>query len=177
MNSNPTRRSFLRNTALVAGAAAFARPLSAFAAEEAKKKIPIAVQLYSVRNELKTDFNGVIEKLGKMGFQAVEWYGGIERGHKARDLKKLLDDNGLKTCGTHTALITLQGDALKATIDFHKELDNKFLICPSMSAKTEQDWLGLAKQFNSISAKCKEQDMLTGYHAHAGDFKTKFNGK
>jgi sugar phosphate isomerase/epimerase len=177
MNQSTTRRSFLRNTALAAGVAALARPLGAFAADEAKKKIPIAVQLYSVRNELKTDFEGVIAKLGKMGYQAVEWYGGIERGHKAKDLKKLLDDNGLKTCGTHTALITLQGDALKSTIDFHKELGNTFLICPSMNGKTEQDWLGLAKQFNNISAKCREQGMFTGYHSHAGDFKNKYNGK
>src|SRR3954447_22666955 len=169
MNQQPSRRSFLRNTALAAAGAALARPFNLLAAEEPKKKIPLAVQLYSVRSELKTDFNGVIEKLGKMGFQAVEWYGGIERSKKAKDLRKLLDDNGLKTCGTHTALITLQGDALKATIDFHKELDNKFLICPSMSAKTEQDWLSLAKQFNGISARCREQGMFTGYHAHAGD--------
>lgn len=179
MNSPISRRSFIRNSALTAAAAiaAQARPLNLLGADVPKKKVPIAVQLYSVRNELKTDFDGVIAKLGKMGYQAVEWYGGIERGHKAKDLRKLLDDNGLKTCGTHTALITLQGDALKATIDFHKELGNTFLICPMMTPKTEQEWLAMAKQFNSISAKCREQGMFTGYHAHAGDFKTKYNGK
>ena len=177
MNQQPSRHSFLRNTALAAAGAALARPLIGLAAEEPKKKIPLGVQLYSVRNELKTDFNGVIEKLGKMGYQGVEWASGLERTKNANELRKLLDDNGLKTCGTHTALITLQGDALKSTIDFHKELDNKFLICPSMSAKSEQDWLNLAKQFNGIAAKCKEAGMFTGYHAHAGDFKTKFNDK
>jgi sugar phosphate isomerase/epimerase len=171
MNHQSTRRSFLRHTVLAAAGAALARPLTGFAADEARKKVPIGVQLYSVRNELKSDFNGVIEKLGKMGFQAVEFYGGIERSKNAKELRKLLDDNGLKTCGTHTALITLQGDALKSTIDFHKELGNRFLIAPSLQAKDEAGWLALAKQFNSISAKAKEQDMLVGFHAHAGEFK------
>jgi sugar phosphate isomerase/epimerase len=174
MSLNPTRRHFIRTTAFAAAGAALSPSLS-FA--PAKKKIPIGVQLYSVRNELKTDFNGVIEKIGKIGFQGVEWASGLERTKNASELRKLLDDNGLKTCGTHTALITLQGDNLKKTIEFHKTLGNTFLICPSLNAKTAANWENLAKQFNDIAAKCKEQGMFTGYHAHASDFTTKFDGK
>ncbi|HEY7119691.1 MAG TPA: sugar phosphate isomerase/epimerase [Tepidisphaeraceae bacterium] len=174
--NHPTRRHFLRTASTLAAGAALAPRL--FAADEApKKKIPIAVQLYSVRNELKTDFNGVIEKIGKMGFQAVEFASLQERTRNAKELRKLLDDNGLKCCGTHTPLQTLQGDALKVTIDLHKTLGNTFLICPSMSAKTAENWVNLAKQFNEIAARCKEEGMFTGYHSHAGDFTTKFDGK
>lgn len=175
--SMTTRRHFLRNATALAAGAAIAPSLSAFGQAAAKKKIPIGVQLYSVRNELKTDFNGVIEKLGKMGYQGVEWASGLERTKNANELRKLLDDNGLKTCGTHTALITLQGDNLKKTIEFHKTLGNTFLICPSLPAKTLENWQNVAKQFNDIAAKCKEQGMFTGYHAHATDFTLKFDGK
>ena len=171
-----TRRQFLRTSAAVAAGVALAPSLSAFA-QQAKKKTPIGVQLYSVRNELKTDFTGVIEKIGKMGFQGVEWASGLERTKNARELRKLLDDNGLKTCGTHTALITLQGDNLKQTVEFHKILGNTFLICPMMSAKTKENWENLGKQFTDIAGRLKEQGMFTGYHAHATDFKTKFDGK
>jgi sugar phosphate isomerase/epimerase len=170
-----TRRQFLRTSAAVAAGAALAPSLSAFA--QARKKTPIGVQLYSVRNELKTDFNGVIEKIGKMGFQGVEWASGLERTKRAKELRKLLDDNGLKTCGTHTALITLQGDNLKQTVEFHKILGNTFLICPMMSAKTAENWENLGKQFTEIAGRLKEYGMFTGYHAHATDFKTKFDGK
>lgn len=167
MNHPTTRRHFLRTTAALAAGVTLAPQLFA----QDKKKIPIAVQLYSVRNEIKADFPGTIEKIGKMGYQAVEFASLQERTMKSKDLRKLLDDNGLKCCGTHTPLQTLQGDALKATIDLHKELGNTFLICPSMNAKTAENWQNLARQFNDIAAKCKEQGMFTGYHAHAGDFK------
>ena len=175
--SMTTRRHFLRTASTLAAGAALAPSLAAFAQGGAKKKTPIGVQLYSVRNELKTDFNGVIEKIGKMGFQGVEWASGLERTKNAKELRKLLDDNGLKTCGTHTALITLQGDNLKQTVEFHKILGNTFLICPMMSAKTAENWQNLGKQFTDIAGKLKEEGMFTGYHAHATDFKTKFDGK
>jgi sugar phosphate isomerase/epimerase len=85
-------------------------------------------------------------------------------------LRKLLDDNGLATVGTHTALITLQAENLQKTIDLHKTLGNRRLICPYMQAKTAENWVALAKQFTDIAAKAKEQDMVIGYHSHAGDF-------
>jgi sugar phosphate isomerase/epimerase len=173
-----SRRRFLRNTAtLAAGAVVAPHVWAVDDAAGAKKKVPIGVQLYSVRNEIKTDFDGTIEKIGKIGFQGVEFASLMERGKKPAELRKLLDDNGLKACGTHTPLQTLQGDALKVTIDLHKQLGNSFLICPSMNAKTAANWENLAKQFNDIAAKCKEHGMFTGYHAHAGDFTTKFDGK
>src|SRR4051794_34127561 len=165
MNQPQSRRDVLRYATL---AAAAALTPAIFAAEEAKKKIPIAVQLYSVRNELKTDFVGVIEKIGKMGYQGVEFAGYYGWDAKPKELRKLLDDNGLATVGTHTALITLQAENLQKTIDLHKTLGNRRLICPYMQAKTPENWVALAKQFTDISAKAKEQDMVIGYHAHAG---------
>lgn len=146
-------------------------------AEEKKKKVPVGVQLYSVRNLLKEDFTGTIEKLGKIGYQGVEFAGYYLWDKKPKELRKLLDDNGLKCCGTHTPLITLQGDALKSTVELHQTLGNKYLICPSMNGKDVAGWERLAKQFSEIAAKLKEQGMVTGYHAHAGDFKKLDNGK
>jgi sugar phosphate isomerase/epimerase len=175
---NPTsRRSFLRTSAFAAAGAMAIPSLPSFA-EEIKKKIPIALELYSVRAELPKDFAGVIEQIGKMGYQGVEFASLQERTQKdPKALRKLLDDNGLKCCGTHTPLQTLQGDALKVTIDLHKTLGNKFLICPSLFAKDAAGWTNLARQFNDIAAKCKEQDMFVGYHSHAGDYKKYDDGK
>lgn len=170
-----SRRRFLRNSAFVA-AGAIAIPALPVWAEEVKKKIPIGLELYSVRNELPKDFTGVIERIGKMGYQGVEFAGYDGWDKKPKELRKLLDDNGLKCCGTHTQLPTLQGDRLKATIELHKTLGNKFLICPSLSAKDAAGWKDLAKMFNDISAKAGEEGMLVGYHSHPGDFK-KYDGK
>jgi sugar phosphate isomerase/epimerase len=174
-----SRRDVLKfGVAGAAAAALGATPRLSFGADEAPaKKIPIGLELYSVRNEMKADFTGTIEKVGKIGYEAVEFAGYYDWDKKPKDLRKLLDDNGLKCCGTHTHLPTLEGDELKKTIELHKTLGNKFLICPSMSAKTAADWENLAKKFNDIAAKCKESDMFVGYHSHAGDFKKLDNGK
>ncbi len=181
MNRPSTRRDFLRSTAMVAAGLAVGAKLPSLALgadEPAKpaKKIPIALELYSLRNELKADFEGVIKQVGKMGYEGVEFAGYYNWDMKAKDLRKLLDDNGLKCCGTHTALITLQGENLAKTIALHKELGNSFLICPSLQAKTGEEWANLGKRFKELAGRLKEHGMFTGYHAHGGDFK-KFDGK
>ena len=167
-----SRREVLRTGAVAA--LSIAMPSVLRSAEV--KKLPIGLELYSVRNELPHDFTGTIEAIGKMGYQGVEFAGYYGWDQKPRELRKLLDDNGLKCCGTHTALSTLQGDNLQRTIDLHKTLGNKFLICPQLSGRTAQKWLDNAKMFNEISQRAGEQGMLVGYHSHAPDFR-KYDGK
>jgi sugar phosphate isomerase/epimerase len=86
----------------------------------------------------------------------------------------MLDDNGLKCCGTHTQFDTLMGDKLAKTIEFNKVIGNKYLIVPWLDPKThatKASWLEVAKTFNGLAEKVKLEGMLIGYHAHAGDFK------
>ena len=171
--TNHTRRDVLRYTAAAAAAAIL--PSVGRAADS--KKLPIGLELYSLRNQLPKDFVGVMTQVGKMGYDGVEFantYYGWDK--KPKDLRKLLDDNNLKCCGVHTALNTLQGDNLKRTIELHKTLGNKFLICPNMPGNSAQAWLDNAKRFNDIAARAKEDGMLVGYHSHAQDFK-KYDGK
>src|SRR5258705_12562042 len=111
----PTRRNFLLTTPLAAAGAMTLRSIPTLAADA--KKIPIALELYSVRAELPKDFAGVLKQIGEMGYQGVEFASLQERTQKdPKALRKLLDDCGLKCCGTHTPLQTLEGDALKVTI-------------------------------------------------------------
>jgi sugar phosphate isomerase/epimerase len=142
-----------------------------FAADE-KKKIPIGLQLYSVRNDCQKDLPAVIQAVAKMGYQGVEFAGYY--GRKADELRKLLDDNGLKCCGTHTALNTLTGDAFQATVEFNKTIGNKYLIVPSLPGANVESMEALkntAKLFSELAAKAKPLEMKVGYHAHGGDFK------
>ena len=169
---NYSRRETLK---LATGAAAvWATGLGPLAAEvkSSKKKIPIGLQLYSVRQACAKDLPGVLRAVAKMGYQGVEFAGYY--GRKAKELRKLLDANGLKCCGTHTGLDTLTGDALKDTVEFNKILGNKFLIVPglprgrlaSVPAVKET-----AKLFSDLAEKVKPQKMRVGYHAHGGDFR------
>ena len=136
------------------------------------KNIPVGVQLYSVRREAAKDLPGVLEEIAKMGYKGVEFAGYYGWESKPKVLRRLLDDNGLKCCGTHTGLDTLQGDALKTTAELHTILGNSYLIAPSLSAESADDWMALAETFNEIAEKAATLGMQVGYHAHAGDFRT-----
>ena len=136
------------------------------------QKIPIGVQLYSVREDCKKDLPGTLKAVAKMGYLAVEFAGYYERS--ATELRKILDDNGLKCCGTHTQLDTILPDKLAATIEYNKTLGNRFLVVPWLKEelrKTREGWLALAKQFNQTAEKVKAAGMLVGYHNHDFEFK------
>jgi len=138
-------------------------------AEPIGKKIPIGLQLYSVRNECAKDLPGTLAAVGKMGYQGVEFAGYY--GRTAEELRKMLDQNGLKCCGTHTGLNTLLGDALQKTIDFNQTLGNQFLNVPYMQLASKQAVIDAAKQFTELAAAVKSQGMRVGYHSHGGGFK------
>jgi sugar phosphate isomerase/epimerase len=135
------------------------------------RRAPIGLQLYSVREDCKRDLPGTIAAVAKMGYQGVEFAGYYDRS--AKELRKMLDDNGLVCCGTHTGLDTLLGDNLRPTIEFNKILGNKYLIVPGLPGKyqsSHQAWLDTAKLFNELAAKVKPQGMLVGYHNHSAEF-------
>jgi sugar phosphate isomerase/epimerase len=175
-----TRRDVLRLG--VAGAAGLcAGGLGLLRAQDvppvaAKKDIPIALQLYSVRGECEKEkgknLKPVVEAVAKMGYAGVEFAGYY--GWKVDDLRKLLDDNKLKCVGTHTGLDALLGDSLKKTMEFHKTLGCPFIIVPGMGGKyTEsiQAWKDTAKLFNEIAEKLKGEGLSVGYHNHGAEFK------
>ncbi len=99
-----------------------------------------------MRNLIPKDFPGTIEAIGKMGYQGVEFAGYHGWDRKPKELRKLLDDNGLKCCGTHTHLPTLEGDNLKKTAELHEILGNKFLICPSLVGQRRRGMDGTGQE-------------------------------
>jgi sugar phosphate isomerase/epimerase len=171
-----SRRDFLHSTAIGAAGTALGLGLAGCSTTMTahKKKIPVGLELYSVRNECQADFPGTLAAVSKIGFKAVEFAG--YWGRSAKEVKKMLDDNGLITCSTHTQYADLQPDKLDATIEFNQIIGNKILICPWMTAKSKDEWLAKAREFNALADKLKSHGMWTGYHAHAHDFE-KFEGE
>jgi sugar phosphate isomerase/epimerase len=175
MNSSRlTQRDFLKLTLTsTLTACAAGHPLRLLAAEGyGGNKIPIGLQLYSVRKECEKDLVGTVTAVAKMGYKAVEFAGYY--GRDAKTLRALLDDVGLKCCGTHTGLETLLGDNLARTIEFNKTLGNRFLIVPGLSKKYTESraaWQKTADLFNELVEKVQPHGMRVGYHNHTIEFK------
>lgn len=171
--SKLSRRDFLATTAASVAAASVmgAGCMDDMMSKIGKRKIPVGVQLYSVRADCAKDLPGTVAKVAAMGYDGVEFAGYYD--YSAQDLRKLLDDNGLKCCGTHTQMDTLSKDNLQATIEFNQTLGNKYLICPWLKpddSNPKQTWLKYAARFNEVAEVIKPLGMYVGYHCHAHDF-------
>src|SRR4051812_20483010 len=127
-----SRRDFLRST--VALSVATASPAHLFGAGNAPQEKPsLSVQLYSVRKDCTKDLPGTLNAVGKIGYKAVEFAGYY--GRDAKTLRKLLDDAGLKCCGSHIHIPDLTGAELEKTVEFNKTLGNPNLMVASMPPK------------------------------------------
>jgi sugar phosphate isomerase/epimerase len=138
----------------------------------ATRKIPIGLELWSVRQQCEKELPVVLKAVGKMGYQAVELahsYYGLD----AAAWRKLLDENGLKSCGMHMGLPALEGDEFQKTVEIHKIIGTPYLIIASVPKKnlaTVDAIKETAKRFNEISERLKPHGMKLGYHCHGGDF-------
>ncbi len=135
-------------------------------------RIPIALQLWSVREDCGRDLPGTLKAVAEMGYEGVEFAGYYERS--AAELRKMLDDLGLKVAGSHLGLAQLQGDELERTIEFSRELGGKYAIIASAGAEhieTRAALVNFGHTLNEIAGKLKGHGMRTGYHNHAQEFK------
>ncbi len=172
---NLSRRDLLKMTAGTAAACAVgAAPTNLFAAP--KKKLPIGLQLYSVRKQCEEDLPAVLKAVAAMGYEGVEFAGYYDR--TADELKKMLDDNGLKCCGTHlrTRINTLADgnyDEFDKEVEFNQVLGNPYLVFPWMPDDMRNSAEACKKTgalLDTLAERIKKVDAYVGYHAHGGDF-------
>lgn len=134
--------------------------------------IPVALQLYSVREDCARDLEKTLKAVAEMGYEGVEFAGYY--GRDAEELKRMLDEFGLKVAGTHIAVEALLGDELEKTVEFNRVLGNKYLIVPWLPENmrsSREAWLKTAKLFNEIARRLKPKGMYVGYHNHHIEFK------
>ena len=159
--STLSRRAFL--------AAAAAAPL-AFGA----KKVPVGLELYSVREELKKDLLGTVKRVGQMGYQCVEFYSPYMEWStdQAKEVRKVLDDLGVKCYSTHNGLNALKPEGIQKAIDLNGILGSKYVVAASAGRVNGLDgWKGVAGVLTEASETLKKAKMQTGFHNHQVEFK------
>ncbi len=103
----------------------------------------MALQLWSVREDCARDLEGTLGAVAEMGYDGVEFAG--YHGWSAGRLRDLLCDLGLGVAGSHVGIGTLVGEELERSIDFSRELGNRFLIVPALPGEmmgSKEAWLG-----------------------------------
>src|SRR4051812_3155029 len=147
-----SRRSFL---ALAAAAA-----VSSAAAKG--KKIPVGLELYSVRDELKQDLMGTVKAVAKMGYEGVEFYAPYFdwTPDYAKQVKTLLDDLGIRCFSTHNSAKSFTAENLPRAIELNQIIGSKFIIMASAGNIKDLDgWKKVAETLSTASEKLKPQGL------------------
>lgn len=137
-------------------------------------RIPIGLELYSVRHALEKDALGTLKAVAAMGYDGVEFAGPPR--HSAADLAAMLRETGLVCCGWHTPFNLVQADTLPGTIELNRAIGNRNIIIPGLPGhlvQTIADWRKMAGFFNDLAAKLAPHGMRTGYHNHHVEFAAK----
>lgn len=133
----------------------------------------IAVQLYTLREDMERDFLGTLKKISELGYQGVEFAG--FGGFKAAELKEQLGILGLKPAGAHISIEQLEND-LEEIIEYNVELGNKYIVCPWANFEVKEDFIKMAEALKKIGEKLRDRGLQLCYHNHAHEFAS-FDGE
>lgn len=159
-----SRRSFLALTATA--------PFLTAAAK--RGKVPVGLELYSVRDKLKDDLMGTVRGVGKMGYQGVEFFSPYYdwTPEYAKEVRKVLDDTGMRCFSTHNGGNSLSPEGIGKAIELNNIIGSKFIILASAGRVEGLDgWKKVAETLTTASEKLKSAGLRTGYHNHQTEFK------
>jgi sugar phosphate isomerase/epimerase len=165
-----TRREFLVTAAMAAIALGLPKMLGASPASA----IPVGLEMYSVRNALKADPMGTVRAVGEMGYQGLEFFAPYfewTAGY-AREMRKLLDDLGIRCFSTHNDSDYLSGDKLQHARELNLILGSKYMVMASSHEVASIDgWKKVAETLNTANDKLAGDALGVGYHNHQTEWR------
>lgn len=141
-------------------------------------KIPVGIQLYTLRDDCAKDFKGTIKAVAGMGYHGVELAG--DGGLSAPEMKALMAENNLQVAGSHASLDDLRSK-FDEVAEFSLTIGNKRVVCPYLPQdfqdKGAAGFREAGKMLDEIGAKLGEKGLSLSYHNHSFEFKGKEDGK
>jgi sugar phosphate isomerase/epimerase len=136
----------------------------------------VGVQLYTVRSEMKQDFEGKLAKVAAIGYREVEFAG--YEGHSAKQVRSMLDRHGLKGPSAHVDYKSL-GEKWPSLLEDAYVVGHQYLVNPYIDDEVRQKpdgWKRAAETFNRAGAASQKAGIQFAYHNHWFEF-TSVNGK
>ncbi len=136
--------------------------------------IPVGLELYSVRDELKKDPQSTVRAVAKMGYQCVEFYGPYFdwTEAEAKDMRKLMDDVKIVCNSTHNDESYFSADKIDHARTLNQILGAKYMVQAWSDPKPDLDgWKALADKLNAAADKLEPSGLKVGYHNHDAEWK------
>ena len=167
-----TRREFLETLGLAAvsaGALGCARA-SGFASHGRRGRVPIGVQLYTVRGLMARDFDGTLAQVARIGYEEVEFAGYF--GRTPAQVRESVTRHGLVAPSAHIAL-PADDAAWTKTLDEAHAIGHQWVVIAWLDAplrRTPDDWARLADRFNRLGERARAAGLHFAYHNHDFEF-------
>jgi sugar phosphate isomerase/epimerase len=162
------RRTFLETASTVTAATLLTSRLGWAAGDHKINKV--GVQLYTVRDLMKDDFDGTIAKVAQIGYKEVEFAGYF--GRTGQQVRAACDKNGLAAISTHVQYDELD-DKFPAVVETSKAIGLEYIVCPWIPEelrKSPDIWKQAAAKFNHCGELSKKAGMQFAYHNHWFEF-------
>ena len=130
----------------------------------------VGVQLYTVRDSMKTDVPGTIAKVAAIGYKEVEFAGYFNLSPK--EITGILKQNGLTAPSGHVPYDTVEKHWPEA-LDTAHQIGQSYLVCPWIDDKLRQSPDGykqVADVFNKAGEAGKKASIQFCYHNHYWEF-------
>jgi len=129
----------------------------------------VGLQLYTVRDQMKSDFEGTLGQVAKIGYKEVEFAGYF--GHAPKDVRAMLDRDGLTSPSEHVGYDVVE-NKWPETLEAAHVVGQKFIVCPWIDEKQRNPdgWKRAAELFNRAGEASKKAGIQFAYHNHAFEF-------
>ncbi len=137
---------------------------------------PVAIQLYSLRDEMQNDVTATLKKVKALGYDGVEFAG--LWGFTPEEMKNLLDEIGLVPVSAHISFYDLRADASKV-IDEYKRAGCAHLVVPGLAPEDRpgtENWENTKAELNKYGEMVRNAGMTFSYHNHDTEFVRLENG-
>ncbi len=138
--------------------------------QEAKSELPIALQLYSVRNDMAQDFKGTLQKVKDMGYDGVEFAGLYD--NSPEDIKAMCAEIGLTPISAHVPLADMLADVDKVISDY-KTIGCEYIVVPYVTEERRPGgelFMQMVEEIRAIGEKAKAAGLVLLYHNHDFEF-------
>lgn len=131
----------------------------------------ILIQLYSVHEQLVTDYARTIRQLSQAGAKNAELYW-FDAQPAVEEMKGIFSDNGVRPLAMHANLKTLTHSTAKV-IDACHHLAVRDVIMPWMAPEIRQSpdcWTHWGSTLNALGKTLRDEGIGFGYHNHDFEF-------
>jgi len=138
----------------------------------------IGLELYTVRDALKQDFEGTLKRVAKIGYREVEFAGYFadlkDLNPAPKKTREILDSLGLSAPATHIPYSAVTPENLPRVIEAAAIIGHKYIVNPGIDEqlqKSADGWKRAAAAFNRAGKETMRSGIQFAYHNHVVEFK------